>query len=759
MRSVQVKYFLVFLMQMIVLSASAQITVHFLDQNGESVVGVKSHIFSTDGAFLVRGISDNQGRLIIESSKLASQDMIRIKANSIGYKSVDSILFIEREMVIYLEDDYQDKSEVVVTAQYNTKSAENSVHKIKVIDRTKIDAMGAVTLRDVLSNELGVRLAQDNILGSSMTLQGISGQNVKILIDGVPVVGRLDGNIDVSQINLQEIERIEIVEGPLSVNYGTNALAGVINLISKKPKFKQVSGSVASYYESVGHYNANVELNYGSKFHAFGISVGRNFFDGWREDHTTFRNPIPIADSNRFMTWKPKEQLFGGAFFQWNKNGWFVRSKLNFFTETIINRGYPRAPYQETAFDDQYTTRRIDKSVTLKKKISKDGIFNSLFAYNRYDRIKNTYFIDLTTLDQQLTNNPSDQDTSMFDQWVFRGSFSSLRDSAKLNFQVGYDILIESASGRRISDTRQTQSDFALFATAEYQPIRSLVIRPGLRYAYNTTYPPPVLPSLNVKWKFAGKWNLRASYAKGFRSPGIKELYFEFVDINHNILGNEDLNAESSNNFLSSITHRRTKDKWSLETELNGFYNSIANRITLASIQGTEFTYVNIGKFQSQGIRLTSKFTNEQLIINGGVGWIGSASNIISDELLDDFLFYPELQSSVIYSISKTKTSLAVFYKYQGKLPNFVLDDEGNANQRITEDYHLLDLTVTQQLWKNRLSFTLGAKNVLNVTQIVSNSASGVHSNGGHLVSVGTGRTYFASVKLNLRKAIKPHKK
>jgi len=179
----------------------------------------------------------------------------------------------------------------------------------------------------------------------------------------------------------------------------------------------------------------------------------------------------------------------------------------------------------------------------------------------------------------------------------------------------------------------------------------------------------------------------------------------------------------------------------------------------LASIQGTEFTYVNIGKFQSQGIRLTSKFTNEQLIINGGVGWIGSASNIISDELLDDFLFYPELQSSVIYSISKTKTSLAVFYKYQGKLPNFVLDDEGNANQRITEDYHLLDLTVTQQLWKNRLSFTLGAKNVLNVTQIVSNSASGVHSNGGHLVSVGTGRTYFASVKLNLRKAIKPHKK
>lgn len=759
MKFVPLKFVLVCLIQLIGLTVSAQITIHFLDETGESIVGVKSRIFSTEGTFLVRGISNDQGKFIIASGELAAHDMILIKANSLTHKGVDTALFVEREMVIYLEGDYLEKSEVVVTAQYNSQSSKNSVHKIKVIDRTKMDAMGAVNLRDVLSNELGVRLAQDNILGSSMTLQGISGQNVKILIDGVPVVGRLDGNVDVSQINLQEIERIEIVEGPLSVNYGTNALAGVINLISKKPSFKQINGSVSTYYESVGHYNANVDLNYGSKFHAFGISFGRNFFDGWQDDHAVFKNPVPIADSNRFMTWKPKEQLFGGAYFQWNKNGWFVRSKFNFFNETIVNRGYPRAPYQETAFDDHYSTRRMDKSLTVKKKISKNVVFNSLFSYSRYDRIKNTYFIDLTTLDQQLTSNPSDQDTSMFDQWVFRGNCASFRDSAKFNYQIGYDVLIESARGQRILNSRQQQADFALFASAEYQPIPTVVIRPGLRYAYNTTYPPPVLPSLNVKWQFAKKWNLRASYAKGFRSPGIKELYFEFVDINHNILGNENLDAENSNNFLSSITHTFDKKKWSLETEINGFYNSISNRITLAAIDATEFTYVNIGEFQSQGIRLTSKFTNDRFIINGGIGWIGSASNIISDELVDQFLFYPELQSSVIYSFPKSKTSLALFYKFQGALPNFTLDDDGNTAQRITEEYHLLDFTLTQQVWKNRLSVTLGAKNLLNVTQVVSNSTSGSHSIGGNSVSVGTGRTYFASLKLNLKKSIKQQKK
>ena len=122
----------------------------------------------------------------------------------------------------------------VITAQYEETSKEKAVNKIRVINREKIDALAAVNLGDVLKNELNVRLSQDNVLGTFMSLQGISGQNVKILVDGIPVIGKLNGSIDVSQINLNDIERIEIVEGPLSVNYGTDALAGTINLITKK---------------------------------------------------------------------------------------------------------------------------------------------------------------------------------------------------------------------------------------------------------------------------------------------------------------------------------------------------------------------------------------------------------------------------------------------------------------------------------------------------------------------------------------------
>ena len=125
---------------------------------------------------------------------------------------------------------------VIITGQYTPQTAEKAIHAIRTISSEKINRMAAVNLGDVLSNELNIRLSQDNILGQSLSIQGLSGENVKILIDGVPVIGRQNGNIDLGQLNLLGIERIEIVEGPLSVNYGTQALAGTINLITKKPR-------------------------------------------------------------------------------------------------------------------------------------------------------------------------------------------------------------------------------------------------------------------------------------------------------------------------------------------------------------------------------------------------------------------------------------------------------------------------------------------------------------------------------------------
>ena len=123
----------------------------------------------------------------------------------------------------------QDSKDVVITGQYTANTIQKSVYEVKVISADELKSKGANNLREALQNKLNIDLGQDAVFGSSIGINGISGEGIKIMVDGVPVVGRLDGKLDLSQINLNNIDHIEIVEGPLSVIYGTDAMGGVVN--------------------------------------------------------------------------------------------------------------------------------------------------------------------------------------------------------------------------------------------------------------------------------------------------------------------------------------------------------------------------------------------------------------------------------------------------------------------------------------------------------------------------------------------------
>lgn len=135
--------------------------------------------------------------------------------------------------IIQLED-------VVITGGYKPGSVKNSVYQVKVISETQIKKIAPSSLQDVLNSQLNFRFSHDNATGgSNLNLLGLSGQYVKILIDGVPMVGRqgVSNEININQVDVNSIERIEIIEGPMSVIYGADALAGVINIITKKNRF------------------------------------------------------------------------------------------------------------------------------------------------------------------------------------------------------------------------------------------------------------------------------------------------------------------------------------------------------------------------------------------------------------------------------------------------------------------------------------------------------------------------------------------
>ena len=645
--------------------------------------------------------------------------------------------------------------EVVVTAQHEAKTVGQSIHLVRVINKRQINEQAAVNLQNLLRMETGMRVSQDNVLGAGLSIQGLSGQNVKILIDGVPVIGRLNGNIDLSQINLNTIDRIELIEGPLSVNYGTDALAGTINLISKKQKRKGSNLHVNSYYESVGQYNADVDFNYKRGEHAFQLSGGRNFFDGWNPTDNFFKIPIARpADTNRAVQWNIKEQHFGKLGYDYEKDGIHFSPYISSFKEKITNRGFPKLPYYENAFDDYYYTNRNNVGASLKGKLPWGNNWNILSAYNDYKRIKNTYFIDLTNLESSLVPSASDQDTSWFGTLMSRGSFIFLSDFFSSSFQLGYDINYEQSSGRRIQNNRQAIGDYAIYTTAELQINEKLLLRPGIRYSYNSDYKSPVTPSFNLKFSKKNH-TFRGSYANGFRAPSLKELYFEFVDINHNIQGNPNLLSEQSHNFSASYLWNKRYDQVLITSSQSLFYNHIFNLISLGLVPGTaEYNYINVGLFKSTGIRGNITLNTPQMTALVGWSYIGRYNRISEVTEVSPFSYSPELRSQLTYSIPKFRSKFSVFWKYTGRTPSYTMDSEETVQLGFIEDYHMLNLNISQFFEKYGITLCFGGNNLMNVQNVgISGGANAgtPHSSDGNAISMNWGRSVFVSIKYSLK--------
>lgn len=736
--------------------ASGQTTVKVLDAHEKRPLP-QAHVIVHDieGRDQQAVIADTAGVAIVPGTFAAKNPRMVISVSYIGFRTVVDTISSGETMVYYLEAEEHSLNEVVITAQYSPNSPDKAVHKIRIIDQKKIERMAAVNLEDVLSNELNIRISQDNILGSGISMQGISGQNVKIMIDGVPVIGRQNGNIDLSQINLNDIERIEIVEGPLSVNYGTNALAGTINIITKKQSKKKTSITLNTYNETIGTYNLSGTMARQLGKARLSVTAGRNYFDGWTPGDPV--NPDfkpPVADSTRNQSWLPKEQYFGRGQLNYRLKNVVLGYKLEYFDEKVINRGLPRAPYNELAFDDYYRTARMDQAVTATGKLSKSATLNAVAAYNRFNRQKNTYLKDLTTLEQQLTTTPGDQDTSAFDLWMSRGSIAVAKDSSWFHYELGYDLNHESASGRRIESEVKSMGDYALFATAEMTLLKKLTFRPGLRAAHNTAYKAPVVPSLNVRYAYRN-YTFRASYARGFRAPALKELYFFFVDVNHNITGNPDLKAEYSHNFSSSVKYKRIIRQTIVQLEASTFHNDIKNLITLAFQEGTEsaYSYVNIGRSRTQGINAGASLLFEHLKLNLGAAYIGLYGQEAYEASYPHYVYYPEVTSSGTYEWRKPGITVAAFYKYQGRLPGTSVDAEGNLILTYVEDYHTLDANVQKHLFDKSLVFSTGIKNLFNVQNVAATQNSGgIHAGGGSTRAISSGRLYFLKMEWRWKK-------
>lgn len=748
--------FLFFLTFITIIPATGQTTIAVIDEQGEAIIGAKLEAQNLKNEKeQIKLISNAKGEFLVAKSS----QKYAVKINSFGYDMLyDTISFDNNQTIILTTT--QNLDEVCVTAQAQSTSIENAVQKISIITEQQIKQSGSNNLADILTYQTGIRLSQDNILGTSMDLSGISGQNVKILIDGVPMIGRQNGNLDLSQINLNNVERIEIVEGPLSVYYGTDALAGTINIITKKTPKKGISVEINPFYETIGNYNLTGSIALQLSKHTVAIGGGRNYFDGWSAKDPFAEFPKErLADTNRVKTWKPKEQYFGNLKYQFASEKWTFSLAGDYFNEMILNRGMPTAPYYENAFDDYYHTQRINGSISSENRFKK-GKLNSLIAYNDFKRVKNTYYVDLTTLDKVLAQTIGAQDTSRFDQITGRFIYSSSLLKS-LEYQVGADINYSTGEGRRIENGTQAIGDYAGFITIDWKIKNKFTIKPGFRYAYNTEFKSPIIPSLNLLYRVK-KFSFRGSVARGFRAPDLKELYMDFVDINHNITGNKDLKAEDSWNYSFFVNWMKQTEKNNLfKIEYGAYYNQITNLITLGITADNSYTYINIGKYSTIGQQLGFTFKSKHWNVNLSTTYIGRYNPESETRDVKTYSFSPEASAKINYTFFKDRLHANLFYKFNGKLQSFYLNENDEIITSEQDFYNILDISFTADLFKQKeLSVTLGAKNLLNVQQVnVSGQGSGgVHSSTSNM-NAGRGTSVFISLRYLFNSNLTKHEK
>lgn len=656
-----------------------------------------------------------------------------------------------------------DLEDVVVTAQYEPTHIKNVLHDIQLIPNVRISQQGATNLEQLLSQQSSIRIRQDAVLGSSMSLLGLDGQNVKLMIDGVPIIGRQDGNIDLSQINLYQVEQVEIVEGPLAVHYGTDAIAGVVNLISKKKQAKtfQIGGSVQVEERGENVYTLNLGFR-PSDHWQIALSGGYDEFGGFSED------------TLRSVLWNPKEQRYLDGNVSWYfDSDQQLRYGVRYFEEEVQNLGEVRRPqFKPYAFDDFYQTIRFDHTLTHSGSLSDLYYLQTTAAYNEFERIKNSYRTDFEEQEAMLLKDQ--QDTSLFTGVMFRSILASRYAESPLNFQLGVDLRYDNATGQRIQDTLSSKEnfseigDYALFGTLRYTPFSRLTLEGGVRYSYNTRYKAPIVPSIHLKYELHPDWVVRASYAQGFRSPDLKELFFSFIDINHFIVGNPDLKAERSNNAQFSFSYLKEEDTKKTSFQLKGFYNHIHDKIELFEFVETEtgnepaidtstlrFTYFNLTKYVNQGLQASLGLEFDAFRFNTSYSLIGYYNPASEDfASVDRFFYASELSNSLTYMITKHELAFSLFLRTNDKLVRFAptTDAEGNdvIQQVIQDGFTMLDCSILKHFWKKRLSFTVGCKNIFDVQRVgQTGSIEGVHTSTSGTAIIGTGRNWFARIGLD----------
>ncbi|WP_179349557.1 TonB-dependent receptor plug domain-containing protein [Winogradskyella pacifica] len=672
--------------------------------------------------------------------------------------------------------------EVVVTGQYNPTSIKKSVHNVIVINRTQIEQVAANNLADLLNFNLNLTIIPNAQTGrSTISFFGLDSQYFNILVDNIPMVSDngLGNDIDLTQINLDAIERIEIVEGAMGVEFGANAVSGVINIITKKSiantwniraylQEETVSDEYALFDEGRHIQSFSVAHNINEKWMAK-IGANRNGFAGFfdeRQGQDYYQN-----DGLRGYEWLPKQQLNTNALINYKGNNFRVLYKFEYFNEQInyydaavrANIDTQNQTSNPSATDRIFTTNRFVNNLNIDGNLNSGANYNVALSYQQQERDLNEFNYFILSKERSNETDETYQSSKVF---FSKGTIDNLVKSDFYNFQLGYEArYIEGFDTQASGDVTQQdktnkQTNSAIFGSSELNLSNAFSLRPGVRYEYNSLFKSKLMGSLSARYLMDNGFELRANVGTSYRTPNFEELYYYFVDSNHDVQGNENLNPENGFSAFVNLKKRSWFNDLSLVNNLKLSYVDVSDRIDLAVVNTSPLRYqfINIDKFKLWSLSLENSLKLDKLSFNLGATFQG-ISRINSNEVngTDDFLYNFQVNTSASYFVEPWDTSFTLLLKYNGEQEQYLAsgsDTDGNStfSKATTDAYSWLDASIKKSFLDNKIKVTLGARNLLDVTNVnVSNTATGgTHTTNSNALLLGYGRSFYLKLLYNL---------
>ncbi|MDO5617042.1 MAG: TonB-dependent receptor plug domain-containing protein, partial [Cruoricaptor ignavus] len=542
--------------------------------------------------------------------------------------------------------------EVVVTGQFSPQSIKKSLYKVEVISEADIQKMAVNNVAEVLNQSLNIMIIPDKNSGDSKAnILGLGANYTKILVDNIPLVGDtgLGSNIDLTKINLENIERIEIVKGSMGVEFGNNAMVGVINIITKKNTQKKWNFRGSVQEETVGkEYNW---IDYGKGRHIQNFGVSHNFSEKWFADFSFNRNDFQgfwnekqgknyfVQDNKRGYEWQPKEQI-NPAFllrFRNSKTQFFYKAnylleKINYYNPLVQpqNLGGGERTYIST--DRDYFTDRMLHHFNIRTVLFEKSDFSADISYQKQKRQNQDYVFDIPER-QEAFRYP--KNTYYESKTIYsRATLSNFISSEKMDVQVGYEgDFTEGFSGWATAsfggnNILKKVLNAGVFAVTELHLNDQWFLRSGLRFNFSDTFKTQPNFSLVLKNKINDYSEFRAIVGSSNRNPNFEELFTYFVDANHDIRGNENLQPEKSYSgtlFYSLSSKPEQLWKWNLDAST--MYLQVRDKIEVATVNPSplKFLYMNVDGFQSWINALSGRLSYRDFGFSAGVSLLGKS--------------------------------------------------------------------------------------------------------------------------------------